>query len=262
MAKNSTKTVQEKSKGKVEEKKAKVEDKKSKKAPEPESDDESESESEVDVKVEDVSDDESDSGSESESESDNESESESEDEGKKKGTKEKKEKPKKLSHKELTTELLSNEEKISKLEAEITELETKLKGCVRDQNALRRTNLRLVKQLDKAHEDDVNKARKEKKKRNVTEDSGILKNKPIPPVLIKFLDLKEGTELPRTKVMSLLSNKFKELGLRNGQDVKLDKKTAKLFGKEDGYVIEFKYFQRFLKTVYEEAGMKTTEVSL
>lgn len=259
MAKSNSKTVQEKSKGKVEDKKAKVEDKKSKKTPE--SDDESEDE--VEVKVEDVSDDESDSGSDSESDNeDSGSDSESEDEDKKKSVKDKKEKPKKLSHKELTTELLSNEEKISKLESEITELEAKLKGCVRDQNALRRTNLRLVKQLDKAHDDDVNKARKEKKKRNVTEDSGILKNKPIPPVLIKFLDLKEGTELPRTKVMSLLSNKFKDMGLRHGQDVKLDKKTGKLFGKEDGYVIEFKYFQRFLKTVYEEAGLKTTEVSL
>jgi len=239
MAKSNSKPVVQQSNSKP-----KVEDKKSKKVPEPEEE----------IEVEDVSD--SDSEEEPESESDNDDETDKQD------TKDKKEKPKKLSHKELTTELLNNEEKISKLGSEIDELETKLKACVRDQNALRRTNLRLIKQLDKAHDDDVNKARKEKKKRNVTEDSGILKNKPIPPVLIKFLDLKEGTELPRTKVMSLLSNKFKDLGLRKGQDIELDKKTAKIFGKEDGYIIEFKYFQRFLKTVYEEAGLKTTEVSL
>jgi regulator of replication initiation timing len=243
MAKSNSKPVVQQSNSKP-----KVEDKKSKKVPEPEEE----------IEVEDVSD----SDSEEEPESDNEDESDNDDETDKQDTKDKKEKPKKLSHKELTTELLNNEEKISKLGSEIDELETKLKACVRDQNALRRTNLRLIKQLDKAHDDDVNKARKEKKKRNVTEDSGILKNKPIPPVLIKFLDLKEGTELPRTKVMSLLSNKFKDLGLRKGQDIELDKKTAKIFGKEDGYIIEFKYFQRFLKTVYEEAGLKTTEVSL
>lgn len=245
MAKSNSKPVVQQSNSKP-----KVEDKKSKKVPEPEEE----------IEVEDVSD--SDSDSEEEPESDNEDESDNDDETDKQDTKDKKEKPKKLSHKELTTELLNNEEKISKLGSEIDELETKLKACVRDQNALRRTNLRLIKQLDKAHDDDVNKARKEKKKRNVTEDSGILKNKPIPPVLIKFLDLKEGTELPRTKVMSLLSNKFKDLGLRKGQDIELDKKTAKIFGKEDGYIIEFKYFQRFLKTVYEDAGLKTTEVSL
>jgi regulator of replication initiation timing len=241
MAKSNSKPVVQQSNSKP-----KVENKKSKKVPEPEEE----------IEVEDVSDSDSDSEEEPESESDNDDETDKQD------TKDKKEKPKKLSHKELTTELLNNEEKISKLGSEIDELETKLKACVRDQNALRRTNLRLIKQLDKAHDDDVNKARKEKKKRNVTEDSGILKNKPIPPVLIKFLDLKEGTELPRTKVMSLLSNKFKDLGLRKGQDIELDKKTAKIFGKEDGYIIEFKYFQRFLKTVYEEAGLKTTEVSL
>lgn len=251
MAKSNSKPVVQESKSK-----SKVEDKKSKKAPEPEP--ESEDESEDEVEVENVSD----SDSENESESDSESENEDENDDKKKSSKDKKEKPKKLSHKELTTELLSNEEKISKLGSEIDELETKLRMCVRDQNALRRTNLRLMKQLDKSHDDDVNKARKEKKKRNVTEDSGILKNKPIPPVLIKFLDLKEGSELPRTKVMSLLCNKFKDLGLRKGQDINLDKKTAKIFGKEDGYVIEFKYFQRFLKGIYEEAGLKTTEVSL
>jgi regulator of replication initiation timing len=243
MAKSNSKPVVQQSNSKP-----KVEDKKSKKVPEPEEE----------IEVEDVSD----SDSDSEEEPEPEPESDNDDESDKQDTKDKKEKPKKLSHKELTTELLNNEEKISKLGSEIDELETKLKACVRDQNALRRTNLRLIKQLDKAHDDDVNKARKEKKKRNVTEDSGILKNKPIPPVLIKFLDLKEGTELPRTKVMSLLSNKFRDLGLRKGQDIELDKKTAKIFGKEDGYIIEFKYFQRFLKIVYEDAGLKTTEVSL
>jgi hypothetical protein len=247
MAKSNSKPVVQQSNSKP-----KVEDKKSKKVPEPEEE----------IEVEDVSDSDSDSDSEEEPEPEPEPESDNDDESDKQDTKDKKEKPKKLSHKELTTELLNNEEKISKLGSENDELETKLKACVRDQNALRRTNLRLIKQLDKAHDDDVNKARKEKKKRNVTEDSGILKNKPIPPVLIKFLDLKEGTELPRTKVMSLLSNKFRDLGLRKGQDIELDKKTAKIFGKEDGYIIEFKYFQRFLKIVYEDAGLKTTEVSL
>jgi hypothetical protein len=169
-------------------------------------------------------------------------------------------KAKKLSHKELTSELLSNEEKISELETKRTELYKSIQTIEREQNALRRINLRLIKQLDKAHDDDVTKARKEKKKRNVTEESGILKCKPIPKVLKEFLDLDQDTELPRTKVMSLLSNKFNELKLRKGQHIHLDKKTAKLFGKEDKYVIEFKYFQRFLKEIYESDNK--TEVKL
>lgn len=235
-----------------EEVKSKVEEKKEKKPKEIIVESASESDDD-DITV--VSDSQSDTGSDSEQEP----QSDSGDEDK---PITKKEKPKKLSHKELTTELIANEEKIQVIKEAISKHEDILKTIISEQNALRRTNLRLIKQLDKAHEDDVNKARKEKKKRNVTQDSGILKNKPIPPVLIKYLDLKQDTELPRTKVMSLLNNKFKELGLKKGQDTILDKKNAKIFGKDEGYIIEFKYFQRFLKNVYEEAGFKSTEVSL
>ena len=60
---------------------------------------------------------------------------------------------------------------------------------------------------------------------------------------------------------SLLSNKFNELKLRQGQNIHLDKTTSKLFGKEENYIIEFKYFQRFLKEVYESEH-KQTEVNL
>jgi hypothetical protein len=200
------------------------------------------------------------SGVESGEESGEESGVESVDEQDKQKDKQK-DKPKKMSHKELTTELILNEEKIYELETKLNELEKMLQTTHREQNALRRTNIRLIKQLDKAHDDDVIKAKKEKKKRNVTEDSGILKKKPIPSILKEFLGLEQETELPRTKVMSLLSNKFNELQLRKGQHIHLDKKTAQLFGKEDKYVIEFKYFQRFLKEVYE-SEFKQTNVEL
>jgi hypothetical protein len=221
-----------------------------------ESDDESDNEKDIDSESDSGSDSESDSGSESDEEL-NVAPTDEQDKQKDK----QKDKAKKLSHKELTSELLSNEEKISELETKLSELEKSIQATEREQNALRRTNLRLIKQLDKAHDDDVNKARKEKKKRNVTEESGILKCKPIPKVLKEFLGLEQSTELPRTKVMSLLSNKFNDLKLRKGQDIHLDKKTAKLFGKDDKYIIEFKYFQRFLKEIYESDN-KTTEVKL
>jgi len=177
--------------------------------------------------------------------------------------KDKKDKLKKYTHKELTSELILNEEKISELKSKLVEHEDAINTITKEINARRRTNLKFIKLLDKAHDEDVTKARKEKKKRNITQNSGILKNKPIPPILIKFLDIKsEVTELPRTKVMSLLNNKFKELGLKKGQETVLDKQTAKLFGKDEGFIIEFKYFQTFLKNVYEEAEGKSNEVSL
>ena len=223
-----------------------------------ESVDDSDNESDEDVASDSGSD--SDSDEEPDVKPDEEPDVEPEDEQDKQKDKQK-DKVKKLSHKELTSELISNEEKIYELENKLSELEKSIQTTEREQNALRRINLRLIKQLDKAHDDDVTKARKEKKKRNVTEESGILKCKPIPKILKDFLSLDQGLELPRTKVMSLLSNKFNELKLRKGQDIHLDKKTAKLFGKEDKYIIEFKYFQRFLKEIYE-LDNKTTEVKL
>jgi hypothetical protein len=210
----------------------------------------------------DILSDDSDIESEVSEEPEVESEEEKEDE-KNKESKDKKDKLKKYTHKELTTELISNEEKISELKTKLVEHEDAINIITRDINARRRANLKFIKLLDKAHEEGLNKARKEKKKRNVTQNSGILKNKPIPPVLIKFLDIKSDvTELPRTKVMSLLNNKFKELGLKQGQHTFLDKQTAKIFGKEEGFKIEFNYFQRFLKNIYEEAEGKSNEVSL
>ena len=192
---------------------------------------------------------ESDEEESDEDKSDNEQEQNDETEDDKEPDK-KKEKPKKLSHKELTSILISNEERITEINNSRNALELQLKTLDREEIVLRKTNLKYIKLLDKAHDEDIAKTRKEKKKRKVTENSGILKNKPIPPILIKFLELEAGTELPRTKIMSLLSNKFNSLGLRKGQDIILDKTTAKFFGKEDKYVIEFKYFQRFLKEVY------------
>ena len=176
--------------------------------------------------------------------------------------KKKKDKPKKLSYTEIITELSSNEDKILEIESKIKEHDTILQTLQREQTLIRKSSLRLFKQIDKAHNEDLIKVRKEKKKRNVTEDSGILKNKPIPAILINFLELPEHTELPRTKIMSLLSNKFTALGLRDGQNIILDKQTATLFNKEENYVIKFKYFQTFLKEIYDKIDVKKCEVNL
>jgi len=180
-----------------------------------------------------------------------------------KEAKDKKDKLKKYTHKELTNELISNEEKISDLKNKLVEHENSINIITREINALRRSTIKFMKLLDKTHDEEITKARKEKKKRNITKKSGILEYKPIPPILIKFLDIKSDvTELPRTKVGSLLNNKFIELGLKKGQETFLDKQTAKLFGKEEGFMIDFKTFQTFLKNVYQESEVKSNEVIL
>lgn len=149
-----------------------------------------------------------------------------------------------------------------KLDAEINELHKSLDFKLKQKKALQKQRNKIFNLLPKSYEDGCNKARKEKKKRTNASRSGILKESPIPPILIKFLELQEGTLLSRPKVFSLLNNKFKELGLKKGQDTFLDKKTAKLFGLEEGHKIEFKMCQTFLAELYNAEKAKSTEVSL
>jgi hypothetical protein len=228
--------------------------------------------SDLDSDDSDLDSDDSDSDSDSDDSDDSDSDDSDEEsvavtESSKKSTSDKKEvvkekppKKEKPTFKQVVDELerLHLEEK--KILLDLTDLNKKVRAL----EILKATNDRLVNKqvalLPKAHEEAVNKARKEKKKRTNSSRSGILKPHPVPPVLVSFIGLKEGTELERPKVMGLLSNKFKELGLKKGQDTILDKKTAKIFGYEEGHVIGFKEFQTFLKGIYDSA--KTNEVAL
>lgn len=228
----------------------------SKKAPKPQ------------VFVEDVSDE--DSGSEIEltvSESDSESDELSESEEQSSVLSEPKEKIAKESKPKPTFEGCFNEidalnKEELKLNLEITELNKILDSKEKQVKALIRQRNKIFNLLPKAYEDGCTRARKEKKKRTNASRSGILKESAVPAVLVKFLGLKEGTLLSRPKVFSLLNNKFKELELKKGQDTFLDKKTAKLFGLEEGHKIEFKMCQTFLANLYNAEKAKSNEVSL
>ena len=50
------------------------------------------------------------------------------------------------------------------------------------------------------------------------------------------------------------NSKFIELGLKKGQEVELDKKTAKKFGLKEGHVIGFTEFQRFIADQYPKSN--------
>jgi hypothetical protein len=188
-------------------------------------------------------------------------ESDEESENKDKTT-EKKEKPKKLTHDELLLEINKLLEGETILENEISELEKILVTKNKLRSIYRRNKTKLIGLLSKAYQDGLNKARKEKKKRTNNSKSGILAEHPVPPILQQFLGLSEDTLLMRPKVFSLLNNKFKELELKKGQETILDKKTAKLFGMEEGHVIRFQDCQKFLANIYDKANSKVTEVTL
>ena len=176
--------------------------------------------------------------------------------------KNKKEKPKKYNLKELISlidiqlEIQSNSDNI------ISELTKELIKQVKISTTCRKNIEKLNKLMPKAHDDDINKVRKEKKKRKSNIKSGILAEIPVPQILLNYLDLPESSILSRTTVFSLLNKKFSQLKLKNGQETILDKDNAKIFDVPEGYVIKFEQFQTFLANIYEKANIKTNEVIL
>ena len=223
-----------------------------------------------DVVLDDVSENENDDNSVSDVEDNNDDDNEGEDEEEEdedenEGEKEedkKKDKSKKLTHEELCDEINNILESESVLENEIIDFQTLILAKMREKKALTKKKNKIIGLLPKAYLDGLNKAKKEKKKRTNNTKSGILAEHPVPPVLLKFLNLPENTLMMRPKVFSLLNIKFKELGLKKGQNTILDKKTAKIFGVEEGHVIHFQEFQKFLAVIYEKANAKQKEVSL
>jgi hypothetical protein len=182
--------------------------------------------------------------------SDSESESESDDNQNKKS----KEKKLKESFEELMKKLDDTQSGIKIIEKEIVEIMKILKGKEKIRNDYERQRNSILKLLPKTHHDEVIKARKEKPKRPGNIKGGFNKEQPVPEILIKFLDLKEGELcLKRPQVMSKLSNKFSIMGLKKGQDTILNKEVVKELELEKSYinkVIKFGEFQTFLKGFY------------
>jgi hypothetical protein len=185
------------------------------------------------------------------SESDASSESsESEDEQDKKI----KEKKLKESFSELTNRLDVIQVSIKNVDKEVCEIEKSLKAKNKERNDLERQRNLILKVLSKTHNDEVSKARKEKTKRKGSSNSGFNKEKPVPEILIKFLDLEEEACLARPQVMKKLNNKLVELGLKNGPDTVLSKEVIKELNLDKSYidkVITFGGFQTFLATFYQ-----------
>jgi len=210
--------------------------------------------------------------SENDSNSDNETEitvDESDDEldnnaveEKKDTNKELKEKLKKLSHEEVLTEIeILNKENIQ-LDNDINDLDKLKLTKDRLRNSNRKKLNKLISLLPKAYTDGCNKARKEKVRRTNSARSGILREKEVPQVLIKYLNLPDNDVKSQSKLFHLLNEEFKKRNLKRGQQTALDKYTAELFGFKEGHIIEFKDHQRFLSDILNNEKKKTNEVSL
>ena len=208
----------------------------------------------VETKVETLEDDSEEVDEVSEEESDSES-----DEDHDKKTKDKKPKE---SFDELTKRLDIIQINIKNIDKDISEIEKSHKIKEKERNDLERQRNAILKVLSKTHNDEVTKARKEKPKRKGNVNGGFCKEQPVPDILIKFLGLKDGeTSLKRPQVMSKLSNKFSEMGLKKGQDTTLSKEVVKELNLDKSYVdkvIKFGGFQTFLAEFYHSKEEKNT----
>ncbi len=164
-----------------------------------------------------------------------------------------KEKKPKKTWQEVATEWEKVTSDLKENETKHKELQEALHKNEKARNELERQRNRLYGALAKSHDEEVKRVAKEKPKRKGNKDGGFNKETPVPPKLVKYLGLEDGVHMARPKVMSLLNDKFKADGLKNGQTTVLDKNAAKALGKEKDREIKFTEFQSFLKEFYEEA---------
>ena len=119
-----------------------------------------------------------------------------------------------------------------------------------------------IKKMKKLHTNEVKKASKEKRKRNGKATGGFTTETEVPKKLRDWLGLEDDAKLTRPAVFSLMSEKFKEEGLKSGQEIVLDKKNAKKLGRPNNYKIEFSKQQTFLAGFYNEAKKNKNEVEV
>ena len=202
-------------------------------------------------------------GEESESENVKKSETvkksedeESEDEESENAKKSVKEKKVKKTWQENNNELTQLTADLKKNDSEYKLLQETLHKIGKTRSELIRQLSRINALLSKSIEEGI-KFGSKKPKRKGTSSSGFNKEGPVPPKLIKYLELDDGIQMSRPKLGSLLYNKFKSDNLTNGQNITFDKDTAKFFGKNKDYELNFKQFQTFLKEIYDEAFPKS-----
>jgi hypothetical protein len=164
-------------------------------------------------------------------------------------------------------EILESNPEISESELEIKSKETfedllvqyeKYKNKISKTYILLLSQIAEIKKFEKNIDNIVVKmsklyGKKKSKTKNTNINCGFNKEVPVPQLLIDFLELEE-TILPRPKVGSLLTQKFKELGLKTGQYIKLDQDTIKKLELDESYLEQIKqtHFQTLLATFYKK----------
>jgi len=150
------------------------------------------------------------------------------------------------------SDLRDDKERLLKeYEQQLKEINIKMKKNRKDQKII-------FDKMPSLHTNEIKTASKEKRKRSGKNTGGFNKECEVPSTLAKYLGINVDEKLTRPSVFAKLNEKFKEEGLKSGQNTILDKKNAKLLGKPSGTIIPFSEGQTFLASFYKE--MKSINV--
>lgn len=156
-------------------------------------------------------------------------------------------------------ELLNNLQELEELDTELKDLklnyDDNVKLIQKKKNKIYKELNNLSKKICVAYNKDISMAKKEKRKRKVPVSGGIMKVIKVPKVICKYTGIDDDISMSRPQIITLLNDKFKKDGFRNGQEIHLNKKIAKLFGKKVGknkkFIIGFSEFQKFLSEIIQ-----------
>ena len=161
----------------------------------------------------------------------------------------------KLSVREYHELFFSKLEEIDSIEDELKTLSIDYNNKVKEINKKKfkiyKDLLAYKKKINSQFDREINQAKKEKRKRKIPVNGGIMKLIKIPKSVCKYTGLDDDDiKMSRPQIIRLLNDQFKKDGFRRGQEIILNKKTAKIFGKKvdkkGEYLIPFKGFQTFL----------------
>jgi hypothetical protein len=154
----------------------------------------------------------------------------------------------------IYNKILLNFENIEKMDNNINDKIREFSEYIKVINKNKKDTLRELKKdivlLEKINKKNLSKIPKKRKCNN----KGFNIIEPIPKEIKEYC----GNIIPieinnasRPYVISALHKAFKRDGLKIGRDTILDKKSAKILKKNEGYVIKFHEYQKFLSSYYK-----------
>lgn len=154
-------------------------------------------------------------------------------------------------HELIFSKLEDMDEIDNQLKTILIDYNDKVKELNKKKSKINKDLFAYKKKVDIQFDREINQAKKEKRKRKVPVNGGIMKLIKIPKSICKYTGLDDDDiKMSRPQLIRLLNDQFKKDGFRQGQEIILNKKTAKIFGKKvdknGEYLIPFKGFQTFL----------------